>query len=109
MWYSIDKDHKFLFVNKGIYVTEYLPDGLTNRIKKILRESPIASTMAYAVMVKGDKPFFFKLKNSISYWRYFMHSWGKVHPQRLSNSLLSISTFPLGFLLFLKDVILNKK
>lgn len=109
LWYSIDKDYRFLFVNKGIYVAEYLPDGLTSSIKKILRESPIASTMAYAVMVKGDKPFSFKLKNSISYWRYFMHSWEKRHPQRLSNSLLSISMFPLGFLLYLKDVILNRK
>ncbi len=104
LWYQIDQDHDFLFVNKGIYVGEYLPDGLSAKIKKILRESPVSATMAYAAMVRGRKPFLFKAKNTISYWRYYCHSWKKYHPEKLPKRALSLFMFPLGLLLFIKDL-----
>ncbi len=108
LWYSIDKHYKMFFINEGIYVAEYQPDGLSAKIKKLLQTNPISSTIAYATMVNGDKPIPFKLKNSISYWRYYFHSFRKKHPINLHFSILSILAFPLGYGLYLKDSILTK-
>lgn len=108
LWHSIDKNHKMFFINEGIYVTEYLPDGLSAKIKKLLQTNPISSTIAYATMVDGNKPILFKLKNSILYWRYYFHSWTYNHPLSLSFSILSILAIPLGYGLFLKDSILTR-
>lgn len=108
LWHSIDRHYKMLYVNDGIYIAEYLPDGLTAKIKKLLMANPISATLAYSAMVRGTgKPLWFRLKNSMSYWRYYFHSRFQAHSSPLPRSILSVVAIPFGVLLYIKDKLLR--
>lgn len=40
LWYNIGKKYKTLYVNKVVYIAEYLDDGLTNNVRKLLKKNP---------------------------------------------------------------------
>lgn len=71
VWNRIGCKYKMLFFNKGIYVCDYLEDGLTRSITKIRHKNPVYATLFYSEAVQLDMPFTGKIKNAINYWRFY--------------------------------------
>ncbi|HBK82715.1 MAG TPA: glycosyltransferase family 2 protein [Flavobacterium sp.] len=105
VWNRIAQKYNLLFINKGIYTTEYLPDGLTAKIVKIRMTSPIASMLTYSELASCNIPLLQKIRATINFWRFafnskssFLNKWKKVNP------FFSIITLPIGYLMFQRDV-----
>lgn len=70
VWNRIAKHYKLRYCHKGIYICKYLPDGLTAKITRLRRESPITSMTYYSELYHSDIPFIQKLKAAINFWRF---------------------------------------
>ena len=90
---------KVRFANKGIYVCEYLPDGLTASITKIRMYSPVASMMTYAELMRLDIPVAQKIKAAINYWRFSFCA----KKRSVEISLWAYPFAPLGWLMHIND------
>lgn len=76
LWNMIaEANYKFRYFNEIIYVTEYLEDGLSYNIKKIVQKSPI-NEMTCCNQITGIKriPLKNRIKASINYYRYGMYA-----------------------------------
>ena len=47
IWNKVTDSHKLYLVNKGIYICEYLDDGLTRNFNNILRKNPRGYILYY--------------------------------------------------------------
>jgi len=104
LWNRISEKYDLLFFNKGIYTTQYLPDGLTAKIVKIRMTSPIASMSTYAELERQEIPLIQKVKANINFWRFSFNS-----DYSFSKKLAQVSTLfsffglPIGYAMYLKD------
>ncbi|NDW08960.1 glycosyltransferase family A protein [Dysgonomonas sp. 520] len=97
----MSEKYKMLYINKGIYICEYLPDGLTAKILKIRMDNPQYSTLYYKEFFHHKIPFTQKIKAILNYWRFsFCLSSGL---SRNSLPLWSITLLPFSFLMHIKD------
>ena len=68
VWNRISKDHKLKFINIGIYLCEYLPDGLSHNFYQNLQKNPQGFALFYKeVLFCKGMPFFIKIKSLIRY------------------------------------------
>lgn len=104
IWYRFATKYKLLFFNQGIYVTEYLADGLTAKITKIRMQSPITSMLFYSELEKYTIPWLQKIKANINFWRFSFNSKKSIYSNlknvKLFNSIIGL---PIGFLMYVKD------
>lgn len=70
VWFRMAERYKMRYVNKPLYICEYLPDGLTSKIVKIRRDSPLASMSYYAEQASRSIPWKQKIKAGINFWRF---------------------------------------
>lgn len=104
LWNRIAQKYKLLFFNKGIYITQYLPDGLTSKIVKIRMTSPVASMLTYSELQSYEVPFVQKIKGNINFWRFsFNSNYSFLKRLKMVSLILSFVGLPLGFVLYLKD------
>ena len=104
LWNRIAQKYKLLFFNKGIYITQYLPDGLTSKIVKIRMTSPIASMLTYSELESYSVPVFQKIRANINFWRFsFNSNYSFSKKLKMVYKLFSLIGMPLGFIMYLKD------
>lgn len=101
LWVQIAKDYKTLYINKEIYKSEYLADGLTKAGRRLLLLSPRGAQEHARVMLDKRVKLFRRIKESILYTCYgFMN---RETPGLLAKScdsaLLVVACYPLGVLL----------
>jgi glycosyl transferase cpsO len=107
VWNRIATKYKLHYFNEVIYYRDYLDDGLTSKIVRIRMNSPIASMMCYAELNQLDIPFKDKIKAAVNYWRFRLcYSGSKSYP---SLPGLWNAVAPLGWLMHLNDVRVNKR
>lgn len=71
IWARIAQKYILRYVYKGIYICEYLNDGLTYNRVKCRRESPTYSMLLYSEGVNNNLiPIKERLKYAILFWRY---------------------------------------
>ena len=70
IWARIAKKHILRYVYKGIYVCEYLNDGLTYNRVKCRRESPTYSMLLYSELLHSNRSIKLGIKYAILFWRY---------------------------------------
>lgn len=101
VWVRIGRDYKTLHINKRIYITEYLEDGLTKAGRKLRIESPLGGIVSSNECVTNEFKFKIKLKNSILYNTYGYFSTQKFYKmyRNSKNKILFILTRPLGNIL----------
>lgn len=104
VWNRIAQKYKVRYFYKGIYICEYLPDGLTHKITKIRMESPSASMLCYSELSKYDVPVFVKIKSAINYWRFWMCGNKPLSEAVKDIGGMNAIFLPLGFLLHMRDV-----
>lgn len=101
VWNRIAKDYDCHYFFKGIYVCEYLPDGLTAKITRIRHNSPVASCMHYVELSAMSIPLSQKIKAAINFWRFYTKRYEK--QRNKLNSTLSIVGYIPGKLMRLRD------
>ena len=106
VWNRIATKYILRYVYKGIYVCEYLPDGLTAKIVKIRMDSPVASCIYYSEYIQANVPLTEKIKTGINYWRFYFC---KSPHQKPGISFKWIFTLPFGWLMHLKDLYTTRK
>lgn len=100
IWNRIAQSYKLRYCYKGIYVCEYLPDGLTSRIIKIRRESPRASMQFYSELYHLPIGPVLKLKAAINFWRFAFSPYRKEY--NMISPLSLFAWFP-GYLMRITD------
>lgn len=70
VWNRIADKYILRYCHKGIYVCEYLVDGLTAKITRLRRNSPQASMTYYCELYHRPVPLPLKLKSAINFWRF---------------------------------------
>ena len=106
LWNMIaEANYKFRYFNEVVYITEYLEDGLSHNIKKVLQNSPI-NEMTCCNQITGINriPLKNRIKASINYYRY-----GKLASLTMrklfkssKNKILSVVTIPISYIFKIK-------
>lgn len=102
VWNRIAYKYKLRYFNEAIYIAEYQPEGLTERIVEIRMKSPTATTTCYAEMVSLDIPFKDKIKAAINYWRFRLCCKEKTPAVKIGRRWKSM--FFLGWMMHMKDL-----
>lgn len=103
VWFRIAQRYQLRFVHHGIYVCDYLPDGLTAKIVRVRHRSPLSSMTYYSELFGYEKTVRLKLRAAINFWRFVKNTHlGRVQEMGMLN-LLSLCALPLGMLAKLND------
>lgn len=70
IWNRIARKHKLYFINTPLCIREYLPGGLTSKITRIRRKSPMAAMTYYSELYHYDIPVGQRIKAAINFWRF---------------------------------------
>ena len=100
---KLDKEGKLLFVREGIYICEYLPDGYTANMKKVLYRNPQGYFAYINQRLKIDKGIKAKFLDSI---RYMAMAIAKKKKGKIKNSVYpfwALVAYIPGWLLYLRD------
>jgi glycosyltransferase involved in cell wall biosynthesis len=96
--------YKLRYFDKGIYVCEYLDDGLTAAITRLRIRSPKATSLYYSEYYKIGLPRAEKIKTAINYWRfspYYKHL--SLTSKIKQVGILTLLVYPISFMMYLKD------
>ena len=107
VWNRIATKYKLHYFNEVIYYRDYLDGGLTSKIVRIRMNSPIASMICYAELNQLDIPFKDKVKAAVNYWRFRLCYRGSRSYPSLPGLWNAVA--PLGWLMHLNDIRVNKK
>lgn len=100
VWFRLARKYKMRFVHKGIYVCEYLPDGLTARITRLRHQAVTASNIYYSEHFHDNISIKWKIKAAVNFWRFFNGSYKSEYDML---SLLSLSCWLPGKLMRFRD------
>ena len=104
IWNRIASKYKLRHINKIIYLVEYQQEGITSAITRSRMDSPIATTMTYAEMLRYDIPLKIKIKSAINYWRfYFCLSIEKRRQDKVKLALIWYMFLFLGYIIHVLD------
>lgn len=100
VWFRIARKYKLRYIYKGIYICEYLPDGLTAKIIRLRMDSPRASLIYYSEHFHDSIPFKWKLKAAINFWRFKYVPYSSLYNMK---SFISLMCWFPGKLMQLSD------
>lgn len=103
VWNRIAQKYNLRFVHHGIYVCDYLPDGLTAKIVQVRHRSPLASMTFYSELFGYEETVWMKLRAAINFWRFVKRQYLKKVQEMEMMNLLSFCALPLGLLTKLND------
>lgn len=106
VWYRIAQKYKLFFFNQGIYVSEYLQEGLTNNVAKIRMKSPKLSMLYYSEYASYSQlNIKAKIKAVTNFWRFSFHDQTTSFFNKLKkiSFLYSIIGLPLGYAMYLRE------
>lgn len=105
VWNRIAADGlRLRYTSKGIYVCEYLKDGLTAHMTRLRMTSPQASMAYYSEYLEMPIPMSEKVKTAINYWRFaFCNDKVSFKSKLLKSKWWSLALLPLGYLFHVKD------
>ncbi len=106
VWIEIGKTHRYVFVNKPVYMFEYLEDGLTKSDKPMKFASPLGSMLRGKQLMYKDCGLKVNIKGAIIYNCYRKCVKGKISDGRLAlkgrEKFLALITKPLGGIFYKK-------
>ena len=104
IWNRIASKYRLRHIDKIIYLVEYQQDGISAGITRSRMNSPIATTMTYAEMLRYDIPLKIKIKSAINYWRfYFCLSIEKRRQGKVKLALIWYMFLFLGYIIHVLD------
>lgn len=103
IWNQISQKYKLRIFNKGIYICEYLQDGLTAKIVEIRMQSPITSMMYYSQFFKMKIPLIQKMKAALNFWRFSFCSSKSFNYKFQLIGINALIFLPISYLIHLND------
>ena len=104
VWNRIARRYMIRWVNRGIYVCQYLPDGLTAHITRIRMKSPKTAKLYYSELYRGPIPFMQKVKSVVNFWRFALCADTSLSEDLQQIGALALILLPCGWLMHLKDL-----
>lgn len=96
-WIEIGKKYNSVFINRAIYQSEYLKNGLTDSDKKIKFNAPNGSMLRGFELMSNECGFIVNLKGAIIYDCYKKETDNcLVYPDTLRKKIMVILMKPLG-------------
>ncbi len=100
VWYQIAEDgYKQRYFNDVIYITEYMPDGLSKNIENNLKKNPESMRYLCNKCLEWKKiPPLEKMKQCINYYRYGIYSKNKISKlfKECNGKIYSILAIPIA-------------
>ena len=96
MWYLISKDYKVVYTDEVIYLCEYLQDGLTKNIRKIMAKNPQGAYWNALQMLHSKFGLKMKLKNAILAIYY-----GRLSKKKYNTIIKDMNNYPIFLLAFI--------
>lgn len=106
IWSRISKKYKMRFFNEGIYICEYLEDGLSASSLRRRIESSHYSMLYYSESYFSKITFKNQLKSGVNFWRFKFHSKPSISKQKITSPTILLA--PFGYLIYVKDKITEK-
>lgn len=105
VWFRIARKYQMLWINKAIYVCEYLDDGLTKSITKVRHRSPKTSMLFYNELYNDvNSPLTIKIKAAINYWRFSFSDTSSLFDKIKKIGLLPSLLIPFGWFMYKNDL-----
>ena len=100
-WNEISRNKKIVFINKVLYICDYLTGGLTKQGREMRILNPLGGITHAQEYIKKDYCLKIRIKNMIlcNTYYYFAKS-QKKEPIKINNSLLKIICIVPGYILF---------
>lgn len=109
VWNKIAFNYKTVYINKGIYVVEYLPDGLSSKSLELRYYNSYGACENAKLFLNHKFKISIRLKNAILYDCFYLISKMKKYKIEFKKNILTFVFFPAGFLLkILLDIKLKK-
>lgn len=102
VWIEIGKKYDTVYVNKPVYVCEYLDDGLTANDKPMKFASPLGSMMRGKQLMSRECGIKANVKGAIIYNCYKMESHKKLQIDSYWNKFLIIATKFIGIIFYMR-------
>ena len=102
LWKGIAKRGNSLFINKIIYITEYLEDGYTSSGRMLLINNPLGAMLNAKMAMTDEFTLKIRLRNALLYIAYgYVASKGiKEIVQESNQKILVQSLLPFGWMLY---------
>lgn len=89
IWNRIADKYMLRYCHKGIYICEYLGDGLTAKMTNLRHKAPLASMLYYSELFHLNIPLIQKAKAAINFWRFqnvpYRRMYGMLSPLALAG------------------------
>ena len=97
LWYLLSKDKEIVYSDKAIYVFEYLQDGLTKNIRKIMSKNPQGAYWNALQIINSNFGFKMRLKNgilAIYYGKLAKKKFNQIKKDINNSGIFALSFFP---------------
>ena len=104
IWIRMARKYNMIYINKAIYVGNYLEDGLTQNRRKHNIKSPVGCMNRALEFMKKDINFKYRIKGGLQYIIYGKFAGIKVSEllKNADEKLLTFICIPAGTILFYK-------
>lgn len=103
LWSNISYDSKCVYINKAIYICEYLDGGLTNAGRLLRIKNPMGGMCNAKAYMAAKNPIKVRIKNAVLYVCYGIFAKKSYLDilKETSYKLLTLLCFPLGILIYI--------
>ncbi|GGG84843.1 beta-glycosyltransferase [Parapedobacter pyrenivorans] len=103
VWNRIGRSYKMRFINKGLYVTEYLNDGLSAKSFQLRKKSPTYAMLFYSELLNTPGiSLRYKLRAALNFWRFAIYDrrHSLIEKQRQIRQLWALCFLPASYFLY---------
>lgn len=102
LWIQVSRKYDLVYINKVLYIAEYLEDGLTMAGRKLRIENPLGGIKGAQVLMQKDMCLKLRIKNNLLYSAYSFFaekSIKEIYRGAVEKSLLTLE-LPFGYVLY---------
>lgn len=104
LWNKLSEKYNMVFMNKIIYICEYLEDGLTNGGRKLRITNPMGGMYQSQIQMGRQYPMKVRIKNSITYtvYGFYSNKSFKEYYEESKSKIMILLLLPISFIVFVK-------
>lgn len=102
LWIEVSRKYDLVYINKVLYIAEYLEDGLTMAGRKLRIENPLGGIKGAQVLMQKDMCLKLRIKNNLLYSAYSFFakkSIKEIYKGAVEKSLFTLE-LPFGYVLY---------
>lgn len=102
LWIEVSRKYDLVYINKVLYIAEYLEDGLTMAGRKLRIENPLGGIKGAQVLMQKDMCLKLRIKNNLLYSSYSFfaeRTLKEIYKGAVQKFLLTLE-LPFGYVLY---------